>query len=78
MHGSLKAIRLVGADVYLMVAPSLAFIALVLETIAAAFGLIEPASYGAVDIGLMCFIATGVLWVFNTRRSADRTSLKVG
>jgi len=78
MHGSLKAIRLVGADVYLIVAPSLAFIALIFETIAAAFGLIEPASHGAVDILLMCFIATGVLWVFSARRSVAETSLKVG
>jgi hypothetical protein len=58
-------------------------IALFLETIAGALGLIEPASYGAVDIGLMCFIATGVLWVFSARRSvarraARRTSLEVG
>ncbi|MGI9612825.1 MAG: EamA family transporter [Acidimicrobiales bacterium] len=78
MHCSLRAIRLVGAEVYLMVAPSLAFIALIFETIAAASGLIEPASHGAVDIVLMCVIASGVLWVFATRRSADRTSMQVG
>lgn len=77
MHCSLKAIRLVGAEVYLMVAPSLLLAGLMFETIATSLGLIEPAGYGAIDIVLICVIAGGVGWVFSTRRSAHAASLRM-
>lgn len=70
MYTSLNAVRLVGADVYLMVAASLAFIGLLLETVAGILGVIEPATYGPVDAILLIIIATGAVSVFACRRRA--------
>ena len=71
MHCSLKAIRLAGADVYLMVAPSLVVAGLAFETIATALGLLDRATFGAADLALLCLIACGVGWVVTARRSAS-------
>ncbi|MEM9132600.1 MAG: EamA family transporter [Actinomycetota bacterium] len=69
MHASLRAIRLVGADVYLMLAASLAFTGLVLELGSGALGMIERPAIGPVDLLLVAVIAAGSLWVFRTRQA---------
>ncbi|MEL6984479.1 MAG: DMT family transporter [Actinomycetota bacterium] len=70
MYTSLNAIRLVGAEVYLMVAASLAFIGLAMETVAGRIGVVEPASYGALDVVLPTLIAAGAVSVFAIRQRA--------
>lgn len=73
MHSSLKAIRLVGAEVYLMMAASLPFIGLVFETVAGSLGLIERANYTAADVALVGAIAGGAVWVISARTAHRQT-----
>ncbi len=70
MYTALNATRLVGAEVYLMVAASLAFIGLVLETAAGALGVADPPTFDAIDGVLLVTIASGAVSVFAVRRQA--------